>query len=123
MQDLNTPKEIYKNIIDCLVKRSYPLSSKLILKDSIFSKSIEKVKYNDFVLNLKGDQKNLLAEMMHLERQSAIHDVLAELTWWIECKDVTICYKGKEMPDSLSDAGMHGDYMARLDDWEWPQKN
>jgi hypothetical protein len=58
--------------------------------------------------------------MLTHERESAIHDVLATLTWWIDCRDVGLTYQGAAMPVQLSGMGLHGDYVGRQDDWEWP---
>lgn len=112
---------VYKEIIDSLVKDSNSISSQLILKHGIYSKVKGEEKYNELVSSLSQEQRILLAEMMNKERISAFHDVLASLTWWIECKEVTLCYKGNEMPVELSGMGLHGDYIGRLDDWEWPE--
>jgi len=62
----------------------------------------------------------LVAEMIQNERQSVIHDVLASLSWWNECEEVILIYKNQKLPNSLSEQGMHGDYIGRLTDWEWP---
>jgi hypothetical protein len=75
---------------------------------------------NRFVAGLNRSQRATLAKMLTVERQAAIHDVLAELTWWITVRDVGLTYRGRSMPVDLSGMGLHGDYIGRLDDWEWP---
>ena len=115
------PKSVYMNFIDQLVEDSDPISSRLISENKMFSKAAGHEKYNSFVSKLNSDQRQLLSEMMRLEREAAIHDVLASLTWHIECNDVTLNYKGEEMPVQLSGMGLHGDYIGRLSkEWDWP---
>ena len=59
--------------------------------------------------------------MVHDERTSAIHDVLADLTWWITTRRVGLTFNGQPMPVELSGMGLHGDYVGRLNGWEWPE--
>jgi hypothetical protein len=81
-------KTVYKSIIDGFADDDFcNVSDTLILENKIFSKSKGNEKYNEFVSQLDNEQRILLAEMMRLERQSVIHDVLAEITWHIDCND------------------------------------
>jgi len=65
-------------------------------------------------------QRQMLAQMLHAERVAAIHDVLAVLTWWVLTRGVGLTFRGEPMPVELSGQGLHGDYIGRLDDWQWP---
>lgn len=121
MKKNDCPMSIYKEIIDNLVEDSNSITAKLILNEKLYSRSEDEAIYNDFVSNLNDKQRIILADMMKKERRSAFHDVLASLTWWIDCKEVTLCYEGNEMPVQLSGMGLHGDYIGRLSDWEWPE--
>jgi hypothetical protein len=114
------PVEVYKQIIDQLVQRSHSLGAQLVTKEGIYSKAPAFRHTNDLVCALTPEQRVVLAEMLTHERESAIHDVLAALTWWIECREVGLTYQGKPMPTQLSEMGLHGDYIGRRDDWEWP---
>jgi hypothetical protein len=62
----------------------------------------------------------LLSEMLQEERDGAIHDVLAALTWWITARGVGLTFRGQPMPVELSGMGLHGDYVGRRDGWAWP---
>ena len=64
----------------------------------------------------------MLARMLHAERVAAIHDVLAVLTWWIVARGVGFTFRGETMPIELSGEGLHGDYIGRVDNWEWPDE-
>jgi hypothetical protein len=60
--------------------------------------------------------------MLREERSGAVHDVLALLTWWIQCWDVPLTYRGEPMPVGV-EGGMHNDYVGRLEgDWDWPNE-
>jgi hypothetical protein len=76
---------------------------------------------NDLVRGLTSEQRDVLAEILTHERESAIHDVLAALTWWIDCREVGLTYQGQPMPVQLSGEGLHGDYVGRRGGWEWPK--
>jgi hypothetical protein len=69
---------------------------------------------------LTTEERSLLIQMLTHERAGAIHDVLAAITWWIDCRDVGLTYRGEPMPVQLSGMGLHGDYVGRRDGWEWP---
>ncbi len=115
------PVDVYRQIIDQLVERSPSLGARLVTEEAIYSKAPAFRHTNDLVQALTPEQRAILAEMLTLERESAIHDVLAALTWWIDCHDVGLTYQGKPMPVQLSGMGLHGDYVGRRDDWEWPK--
>jgi len=119
--DPETPVEAYKAIIDQLVNEtSHGVSERLVRESGIYSKAPREKAANRFVQSLTADQRVLLAEMLRHERTSAIHDVLAVLTWWLQCREVALTFRGELMPFELSDMGIHGDYVGRLDGWKWP---
>ncbi len=114
------PVDAYKQIIDDLVSDTPSLGARLILEHGIYSKAPDAEKLNELVGSLTPEQCKVLARMLTEERSSAMHDVLAAITWWIDCRGLGLTYDGKPMPVQLSGMGMHGDYAGRLDDWEWP---
>ena len=114
-----SPRSVYTSIIDQLVKESVLPADRL--QNGIYSKAPDHGKFNNFIATLNSEQRTLLAEMLNSEHIDAVHGVLATLTWWIVCHDVTWNYKGEEMPVDISGMGLHGDYVGRLADWEWPE--
>jgi hypothetical protein len=48
--------------------------------------------------------------------------VLAVLTWWILCGGLAFTFEGEAMPVELSDQGLHGDFIGRLEGWDWPDE-
>lgn len=121
MPERQTALDIYKAIIDEFVNetRRYGSSSH-VAESGCFSKAPAHRKFNDFIEALSPPQRELLSEMLQEERDGAIHDLLAALSWWIDCQDVGLTYQGKPMPVDLSGMGLHGDYIGRRDGWEWP---
>lgn len=124
MPEPQTPIDVYKAIIDELVNKTRSCgSSSLVTERGIFSKAPAHQKFNDFIETLSPSQRELLSELLQEERDGAIHDLLAALSWWIDCQDVALTYRGQSMPVDLSGMGLHGDYIGRRDGWEWPSQN
>jgi hypothetical protein len=118
--NLVTPTEAYKAIIDELADEVRHMGgSSNISSFGMYSKAPSHQAFNEFIATLTDEQKRLLSQMLLDERHSAIHDVLACLTWWIECKNVGFTLNGNPMPVDISGMGLHGDYVGRIDGWEW----
>jgi hypothetical protein len=118
---LSRPSDAYKAIIDQLVKEtSHGVSERLVSHEGIFSRASTEEEFNSLVRSLAPEQRGVLAKMLHSERTAAIHDALAVLSWWVEAGDLGFTFQGKSMPVDLSGMGLHGDYVGRRDDWEWP---
>lgn len=120
--DPKTPLEAYQAIVDQLVEDTNGVSERLIREEGIFSRAKGAHAQNAFVESLTKEQRELLAQMIRDERVSGIGAVLANLTWWLLCRKVGLTFRGKPMPYDLSGMGIHGDYIGRLDDWEWPKE-
>ena len=88
---------------------------------SYFSKAPAHARFNEFIRKLSPEDRELLAEMLQAERDGAIHDVLAALTWWLTARDVEMTFRGEPMPVELSGMGLHGDFIGRRDGWDWPR--
>ena len=115
------PIEAYKQIIDQLVtETSHGVREKAVVREIAFSDLSDDRVFNPFIKSLSTGQRQMLAQMLHAERVAAIHDALAVLTWWVLAREVGLTFRGKPMPVELSGAGLHGDYIGRLDDWQWP---
>ena len=121
MNEPTTPIDAYKAIIDQLVDeiRSYG-SAAQVAERSFFSKAPAHARFNEFIQKLAPEHRALLSEMLQEERDGAIHDVLAALSWWITARHVGLTFRGEPMPTELSGMGLHGDYVGRRDGWEWP---
>ena len=119
MSDLS-PEATYRQIIDSLVDRSESVSETLLQNEQIYSRALDHEEINAFTRSLTTEQRQLVAKICRAERVGGIHDVLADLTWWIGCRDVALTVDGVPMPVDQSGMGLHGDFIWRLDDWQWP---
>lgn len=118
-----TALDIYKAIIDKFVDETRNCgSSSHVAEHGVFSKAPAHEKFNEFIEGLSPPQRQLLSQMLQEERDGAIHDLLAALSWWIDCHDVGLSYQGNPMPVDLSGMGMNGDYVGRRDGWDWPSQ-
>ena len=116
-----TVVDVHKRIIDTLVQETrLSASSSDLVESGRYSNAPAHQRFNDFIQSLSSLQRQNLAELLQEERDGAIHDVLAVLSWWVDCHDVGFTYRGEDMPVDLSGMGMHGDYVGRRDGWEWP---
>src|SRR5947207_15722753 len=96
------PIDAYKAIIDELVEEtSQHGAAAQVVEKSIFSKAPAHGEFNDFIAALSPKQRNLLAKMLQEEREGAIHDVLAMLSWWITCREMGFTFRGDPMPVDL----------------------
>jgi hypothetical protein len=123
MRDPKTPIDAYKAIIDELVTETRRYGpSPHVAKSGIYSKAPSHHEFNKFIASLSQKQRELLSRMLQDARDGAIHDVLAVLTWWIDCREVGFTFCGQPMPVDLSGGGLHGDYVGRREGWEWPAR-
>jgi hypothetical protein len=118
-----TPFDAYKAIVDEFVDKTNNYGGHyFVTQHGFFSRAMSHQKFNDFIDSLSSSQVALLAEMLREERYSAVHDILASLTWWIQCHEVALTYRGEPMPVGV-EGGIHNDYWGRLDGgWEWPNE-
>ncbi|MFI5381150.1 MAG: DUF6547 family protein [Tepidisphaerales bacterium] len=118
------PIDVYKAIIDELVNETRRSGhAKHVKESSLFSNAPAHRTYNLFIASLTPKHRNLVSQMLQDERDGAIHDLLAMLSWWIDCREVGFTFCGKPMPVDLSGMGLHGDYIGRRDGWKWPAEN
>jgi hypothetical protein len=115
------PVEVYKQIIDALVELAPSLGARSIAEHGVYSQAPDLQPMNALVQRLRPEERSLLIQILTHERSSAIHDVLAAITWWIDCRSVALTYRGEPMPVQLSGMGLHGDYIGRQNDWAWPE--
>lgn len=117
----NTPVDAYKAIIDQLVDETRLLgSASHVAKSGIYSNAPDHRGFNEFLAGLSPEHRQSISQMLREERDGAIHDVLAALTWWVVARGVGLTYRGEPMPVELSGEGLHGDYVGRREGWEWP---
>jgi len=115
------PSDAYKEIIDQLVtETSHGVNERLVVREGGFSETSDSRIFNPFLNALSNEQRQMLAQMLHAERISAIHDVLADLTWWVDAGGVGFTFRGEPMSVGI-EGGLHLDYIGRLNGWKWPK--
>jgi len=122
MSDTNTPTSAYQAIIDQLVTetRLSSVSAKRIAENKPFPVESKQSSFNELLSSLSERQRELVSQLLLEERHSSIHDVLATLSWWVDCRSVGLTAGGQIMQVDYSGMGLHGDYVGRCDDWSWP---
>src|SRR4051812_39711043 len=123
MSEPITPATVYKAIIDQLAAETRLLGSgPRVAESGVFSNALDHREFNEYLAGLTPEHRGLISRMLQEERDGAIHDVLAALTWWVTARDVGLTYQGRSMPVDLSGMGLHGDYFGRRQGWEWPDE-
>jgi hypothetical protein len=118
----SSPIDAYKEIIDQLVtETSNGVNERLVVREGGFLETSDSRVFNPFLRSLSTEQRQMLAQILHAERISAIHDVLAVLTWWVNAREAGFTFRGEPMPVGL-EGGLHLDYIGRLNDWQWPKE-
>jgi len=121
MANLTRPIDAYKALIDQLVNEtSHSVTAKTVVERGTFLETSAYAVFNDLIGPLGPERRRLLSQILDEERVGAIHDVLAVLTWWISPQGLGFTFRGESMPVDLSGMGLHGDYIGRRQDWEWP---
>jgi hypothetical protein len=110
-----------KSLIKLVTETSHGVREKAVVQENTFPDLSDDRVFNPFIKSLTTAQREMLAQMLHAERVAAIHDALAVLTWWILTGGVGLTFRGERMPVELSGEGLHGDYIGRLDGWQWPK--
>lgn len=119
MTDQGAAMETYREFIDGLVDASPSLAARLVREEGIASKAPAAAAANELVSRLSLADRSTLATMLEAERSGAIHDVLANLTWWLDMGRVRWSAGGESMPAGL-EGGLHYDFIGRLEGWDWP---
>jgi hypothetical protein len=119
------PIEVYKRIIDDCVERAKDVGANRIRSGNSFVPQDPAAPENVLIQSLAADQRETLARMLDGARVGGMHDLLSDLTWWIEAQGLRLTYRGQSVPVDFSGMGLHGDLIGRLmqeDRWEWPEK-
>jgi hypothetical protein len=124
MSSSRRPVDAYKALVDQLVNETaHSVTQQLVTERGYFLETADNAVFNKLVRALTPQQRGLLGDMLLQERCDAIHDVLAVLTDWASIKGLAFTFEGQPMPVDLSGMGLHGDFVGRLDGWEWPDND
>lgn len=114
-------QEGYREFIDGLVNTTPSVAEQLLRDEGIYRRAHDDEPINSFVRGLPPEDRELIARICRAERTAAIHDALAALTWWMSAESVLLTVNGNVVPVDESGMGLHGDFMARLEHWPWPE--
>jgi hypothetical protein len=121
MPSSRRPVDAYKAIVDQLVNETtHSVMQQLVTERGFFLETSDYAVFNQLVHLLTPEQRRLLGDMLLQERWGTIHDVLAVLTSWMSSDGLAFAFQGEPMPVDLSGTGLHGDFVGRLQGWEWP---
>lgn len=120
-----TPREAYRRFIDECVNQTPGVTAQRIVEHGHVApypqdEFPEQIEYNELVASLEPKQREVLARLCNSERQNAMHDVLACLTWWLDCGGISMQFNNEPLPVDESGMGLHGDFVGRSQGWDWP---
>jgi hypothetical protein len=109
MDEPKTPLEAYRAILKELATETSNGSStaNVVVSAGNFPPGSYHSRFNFLISSLDPQQRSMLAELLLDERAGTVFDVLATLSWWIECRDVRLTFKGKRLPVGEDGLGMH----------------
>jgi hypothetical protein len=116
-----SPQTAYRQIVDELVALTTGVAERLIRSEARFSNAPGDRHINDFVASLTVEQQQVLADICRSQRMGGIHDTLALLGWWVDCRGLVLSVEGTQLVVDENGCGPHGDYVGRLDGWDWPE--
>ncbi len=119
---MQVKESVYKSIIDELVENAKRNNYKNISEEGFYSNGPDSKSINSLVESLTQDERKTLVELLMETEKESIHGVLSLLSWWIECKGLKLVHDGEELKVDLSGMGLHGDFVGRLQGWEWPNE-
>ncbi len=118
---MNKGLEIYRNIIDELVKMSRSCAdANAVKKGNIQGIDAEVTGANDILNRLSDRERDILAGFILDVYHAGIYDTLEQLEWLRCCKDMVITVEGEVLPMGKYE-GIACDYIGRRADWVWPE--
>jgi hypothetical protein len=109
----------YKKFIDSMVELRTDVLA-LWARERGWPDLPENRKYNELLKALTTDQRDVLAAMLQVARDSAIHDVLAKLDEDFDFEGLKIIKNGTELQLQPFGTEMHYDFICRREGDEWP---
>jgi hypothetical protein len=121
MDDPRSAREAYRAILAQLAEASdASITARALKSGRLFLPGSYHAKFNELISSLDDQQRSMLAELFVDERTSAVFDALALLSWWVECNNVRIAFKGKRLPIGEDGQGMHEAFLDFRPPFELP---
>jgi len=118
---LNTPLQIYKNIIDGLVK-IYEGIYRIWVMERGWPKTPENKEINEFISKLSNEDKEIVFQILQEARSSGIHDTLVYFNDRMSVDGLRFVENGVEIPVEPFDTELHYDWVCRREGDEWPDE-
>lgn len=112
---MSTPLEKYQSIIDSLVEQRECSYSNRISINNPWPETSSNFKFNKFIETLSSDQKEKIAELLQLSRDSGIHDTLVILSEKMNLEGLRFTHNGEELPHELFGTEIYFDWVARAE--------
>lgn len=113
--------KLYQELVDTIVKMSKScVHANWARNCEAKGNSDDVEKLNSLFAKLTAEEREVLANYALQAYSDGIYDVLCELEWNIDCKDMKIIVEGEELPTTKFE-GLGNDFIGRCEDWEWPE--
>jgi len=114
------PIDEHKALVEAMIKRTPSIGADLIRKDGVFSKAKNHVHLNSLVAKLGAEEREVLAQILELEKQDGIVEVLAYLSEVCILDGVKLIKNGIEIPSEPFGYTLPEEYITLLQnegDW------
>ena len=112
--------ELYKEWIDGLVKMSGSCVNAARVEKGLVKGVAADAGINKLLEKLSEEERKVLAQYVSETYQAGIYDMLVQMEWLRECREMKISMEGEELPIGQFE-GIPCDYIGRCGDWEWPE--
>lgn len=111
--------QIYQELVDTLVEKSRNcVSANWARKGEAKGNSEEIANLNSLFAKLTDEEREIIAKFAVDTYMSGIYDVLCELEWYIDCRDMIITVDGEKLPTTEFE-GLGNDFIGRREGWKW----
>lgn len=119
-----TPDQAYRAIIDQLARESkVSVTANRVRSGVLFPETMGGEPgprdINALLAALTPAHRETLARLLESERTGGVHDALVTLEWWASTRGLGLTFRGEPIDLDRYETP-HGDFVGRLDDWEWP---
>lgn len=108
--------KLYQELVDTIVKKSKScVHANRARNSEAKGNSDDAEKLNLLFAKLTEEEREVLANFAQHAYSDGIYDVLCELEWYIDCKDMKIIVDGEELPTTKFE-GLGNDFIGRCED-------
>ena len=113
--------KIYRDMMDNIVEMSRNCVAAEWAR-KIDAKGIEDApKLNALFSKLTDEERELLARFATDAYMDGMYDLLCDIEWYVDCRDMKITVEGVALPVTKYE-GIGNDFIGRRDGWKWPEE-